>query len=58
MTYAVNPAINRIEAPPIMEAQSWVRPGLRNRKLLNLCQAVPSWTCADGARRRGGTPRP
>ncbi len=47
MTYAVNPAINRIEAPPIMEAQTWVRPGLRNRKLLNLCQAVPSWKCSD-----------
>ncbi len=46
MTYAVNPNIHRIEAPPIMEAQSWVRPGLRNRKLLNLCQAVPSWPCA------------
>ena len=46
MTYAVNPAINRIEAPPIMEAQSWVRPGLRNRALLNLCQAVPSWPAA------------
>lgn len=46
MTYAVNPAIHRIEAPPIMEAQSWVRPGLRNRALLNLCQAVPSWSCA------------
>ena len=43
MTYAVNPAIHRIEAPPIMEAQSWVRPGQRNRALLNLCQAVPSW---------------
>lgn len=47
MTYAVNPAISRIEAPPIMEAQTWVRPGLRNRKLLNLCQAVPSWKCAE-----------
>lgn len=47
MTYAVNPAVSRIEAPPIMEAQSWVRPGLRNRKLLNLCQAVPSWPCAE-----------
>ena len=46
MTYAVNPAINRIEAPPIMEAQSWIRPGLRNRALLNLCQAVPSWPAA------------
>ena len=43
MTYAVNPAIHRIEAPPIMEAQSWIRPGLRNRKLLNLCLAVPNW---------------
>ncbi|WP_421695384.1 aminotransferase [Aestuariivirga sp.] len=47
MTYAVNPAISRIEAPPIIEAQGWVRPGLRNRKLLNLCQAVPSWSAAD-----------
>lgn len=47
MTYAVNPSIHRIESPPIMEAQTWVRPGLRNRKLLNLCQAVPSWPCAD-----------
>lgn len=47
MTFTVNPAVNRIEAPPIMEAQSWVRPGLRNRKLLNLCQAVPSWSCAE-----------
>lgn len=46
MTYAVNPAIARVEAPPIMEAQTWVRPGLRNRKLLNLCQAVPSWSAA------------
>ena len=46
MTYAVNPAIARFEAPPIMEAQTWVRPGLRNRTLLNLCQAVPSWSAA------------
>ena len=23
-----------------------MRPGLRNRNLLNLCQAVPSWSCA------------
>ena len=43
MTYAVNPTIHRIEAPPIMEAQTWIRPGLRNRALLNLCQAVPNW---------------
>lgn len=43
MPYAVNPEVHRIEAPPIMEAQTWIRPGLRNRALLNLCQAVPSW---------------
>lgn len=43
MPYPVNPAVHRIEAPPIMEAQTWIRPGLRNRTLLNLCQAVPSW---------------
>ena len=43
MTYAVNAAVHRIEAPPIMEAQTWIRPGQRNRALLNLCQAVPSW---------------
>ena len=47
MTYAVNPAIHRIEAPPIMEAQSWLRKGLRNRKILMLSQAVPSWSCAE-----------
>ncbi len=47
MTYAVNPAIHRIEAPPIMEAQGWLKPGLRNRKRLLLSQAVPSWKCAD-----------
>ena len=43
MPYAVNAAVARIEAPPIMEAQTWIRPGLRNRPLLNLCQAVPSY---------------
>lgn len=47
MTYAVNPAIHRIEAPPIMEAQGWLRQGMRNRKTLLLSQAVPSWKCAD-----------
>jgi hypothetical protein len=46
MPYAVNPSVARIEAPPIMEAQSWIKPGPRNRALLNLCQAVPSWPAA------------
>jgi aspartate/methionine/tyrosine aminotransferase len=43
MAYAVNPSVSHIEAPPIAEAMTWVRPGLRNRALLNLCQAVPSY---------------
>ena len=47
MTYAVNPALLSIEAPPISEAQGWLRPGLRNRKILTLAQGMPSWKCAD-----------
>jgi len=47
MTYAVNPAIHRIEAPPIMEAQGWLKPSSGNVKRLLLSQAVPSWKCAD-----------
>lgn len=47
MTYAVNPAIHRVEAPPIMEAQGWLKRGLRNRKILLLSQAVPSWPPAE-----------
>jgi aspartate/methionine/tyrosine aminotransferase len=47
MSFAVNPAISRIEAPPIAEAQTWIRPGERNRMLLNFCQAVPRYPAAD-----------
>ena len=47
MAYAVNPSISRIEAPPIAEAMTWVRQGPRNRDLLNLCQAVPSYPPAE-----------
>jgi aspartate/methionine/tyrosine aminotransferase len=47
MALSVSPAISRIEAPPISEAMTWVRPGLRNRALLNLCQAVPSYAPAE-----------
>jgi aspartate/methionine/tyrosine aminotransferase len=43
MSLSVSPAILRIEAPPIAEAMTWVRAGQRNRELLNLCQAVPSY---------------
>ena len=47
MSLSVSPAISRIEAPPIAEAMTWVRPGQRNRALLNLCQAVPSYAPAE-----------
>jgi aspartate/methionine/tyrosine aminotransferase len=47
MSLSVSPAILRIEAPPIAEALTWVRPGKRNRELLNLCQAVPSYAPAE-----------
>ena len=47
MSLLVSPMIARIEAPPITEAMTWVRPGERNRVLLNLCQAVPSYAPAE-----------
>jgi aspartate/methionine/tyrosine aminotransferase len=47
MSLSVSPAILRIEAPPIAEAMTWVRPAQRNRELLNLCQAVPSYAPAE-----------
>lgn len=47
MSLSVSSAISRIETPPISEAMTWVRPGERNRALLNLCQAVPSYAPAE-----------
>ncbi len=41
-----SPFVSRVAFPPIAEAMSWARPGLRNRELLNLCQAVPSYAPA------------
>jgi aspartate/methionine/tyrosine aminotransferase len=43
MSLTLSPLISRVEFPPIAEAMGWVRSGLRNRELLNLCQAVPSY---------------
>jgi aspartate/methionine/tyrosine aminotransferase len=43
MSLPLSPLISRVEFPPIAEAMSWVRSGPRNRELLNLCQAVPSY---------------
>jgi hypothetical protein len=42
MTYPISSLAAGTEAPPIAEAMSWIRPGARNRELLNLAQAVPS----------------
>jgi aspartate/methionine/tyrosine aminotransferase len=41
MTFVAN-RIHGTEAPPIAEAQSWLK-GRRGEALLNLCQAVPSY---------------
>jgi aspartate/methionine/tyrosine aminotransferase len=43
MSMPVSSLISGVESPPIAEAMSWVRQGPRNRELLNLCQAVPSY---------------
>lgn len=46
MPLTASPAVLQVAAPPIAEAMGWVRPG-RNRDLLNLCQAVPSYPPAE-----------
>jgi aspartate/methionine/tyrosine aminotransferase len=43
MSMPVSSLISGVEFPPIAEAMSWIRQGPRNRELLNLCQAVPSY---------------
>ena len=47
MNFAVNASVNAVEAPPIAEAMSWIRPSAKNRALINLCQAVPSYPPAE-----------
>ena len=47
MNMPLSPLVGQVEAPPIAEAMSWVRPGERNREFLNLCQAVPSYPPAE-----------
>ncbi len=43
MNFHLSPTIASVEAPPIAEAMSWVKPLASNRMFLNLCQAVPSY---------------
>lgn len=47
MNYTASSLVTRVEAPPIAEAMTWVRQGPRNRDLINLCQAVPSYPPAE-----------
>jgi aspartate/methionine/tyrosine aminotransferase len=47
MSFTVSSRISSVEAPPIAEAMTWVKTGERNRELLNLCQAVPSYPPAE-----------
>jgi aspartate/methionine/tyrosine aminotransferase len=54
MALVASPLISRVEAPPIAEAMSWVRQGPRNRDLLNLCQAVPSYPPAESLQQEFG----
>lgn len=46
--------ISHIEAPPIAEAMTWVEDKPRNRALINLCQAVPSYPPAEELAREIG----
>jgi hypothetical protein len=41
--FRLNSFVGQVEAPPIAEAESWLNKGPRNRTLINLCQAVPSY---------------
>jgi aspartate/methionine/tyrosine aminotransferase len=43
MQLQISPLVHRVEEPPIAEAMSWINSGPRNRHLINLCQAVPSY---------------
>jgi aspartate/methionine/tyrosine aminotransferase len=43
MNFHISSTIASVEAPPIAEAMSWVKPVQSNRQFLNLCQAVPSY---------------
>lgn len=47
MAFQVNTAISGVEAPPIAEAMTWLPQTPRNRELINLCQAVPSYAPAE-----------
>ena len=48
MPFSVNAAVQGVETPPATEAATWIKPEpLRNRALLDLSQAVPSYPPAE-----------
>jgi aspartate/methionine/tyrosine aminotransferase len=50
----INRDVSHVEAPPIAEAMTWVEDKPRNRALINLCQAVPSYPPAEELAREVG----
>ncbi|HUR43295.1 MAG TPA: aminotransferase [Aestuariivirga sp.] len=47
MPFPVNAAVMQVETPPATETMAWIKPNLRNRALLDLSQAVPSYPPAE-----------
>lgn len=45
--FRINSFVASVEAPPIAEAENWLPKGQRDRALINLCQAVPSYPPAE-----------
>ena len=50
----INSLIADVEAPPIADAMSWVKPSRRNRLLIDLCQALPKYPPAEELAREIG----
>jgi aspartate/methionine/tyrosine aminotransferase len=49
--FRLNSLVSQVEAPPIAEAETWLAKGPRNRAVINLCQAVPSYPPAEEMQR-------
>jgi len=49
--FRLNGLVAQVEAPPIAEAETWLKLAPRNRVAINLCQAVPSYPPAEAMQR-------
>src|SRR5262245_2876413 len=47
MPFTINPAVAAVRAAPISEAQAWIPRAPSQRRVIDLCQAVPSYPPAD-----------